>query len=67
MIMKFVPVFLMFLGHVLVDTSPETLAMVLTRLKAIFELNYLQIVMMMVLNLTDSVIQQSFCFISDKF
>jgi FSR family fosmidomycin resistance protein-like MFS transporter len=66
--MEFGPVFLMFLGHVFVDTSQGTLPIVLTRLKDVFELNYFQIgMMMMVLNLTSSVIQPIFGLISDKF
>ena len=66
--MEFVPVFLMFLGHVFVDTSQGTLPIVLTRLKEVFDLNYFQIgMMMMVLNLTSSVIQPVFGIISDKF
>jgi FSR family fosmidomycin resistance protein-like MFS transporter len=66
--MEFGPVFLMFLGHVFVDTSQGTLPIVLTRLKDVFELNYFQIgMMMMVLNLTSSVIQPVFGLISDKF
>ena len=58
----------MFLGHVFVDTAQGTLPIVLTRLREVFELNYFQIgILMMVLNLSSSVIQPIFGLISDKF
>ena len=58
----------MFLGHVAVDTSQGTLPVVLAKLKDVFELNYFQVgVMMLLLNLTSSVIQPVFGLISDRF
>ena len=59
---------LLFLGHVAVDASQGTLPVVVTQLKSVFELNYFQVgVMMMILNLTSSVIQPIFGYISDRF
>lgn len=63
-----IPLLLLFLGHVAVDTSQGTLPVVLARLKEVFELNYFQVgIMMMLLNLTSSVIQPIFGLISDRF
>ena len=54
-------ILLMFLGHVWVDTTQGVLPIVLTQFKDIFHLSYLQVgVLMMVLNLTSSVIQPVF-------
>jgi FSR family fosmidomycin resistance protein-like MFS transporter len=66
--MEKIPLLLMFLGHVAVDTSQGTLPVVVAKLKEVFQLSYFQIgLMMMVLNLTSSVIQPIFGFISDRF
>jgi FSR family fosmidomycin resistance protein-like MFS transporter len=61
-------ILLMFLGHVWVDTTQGVLPIVLTQFKDIFNLSYLQVgVLMMVLNLTSSVIQPIFGYISDRY
>lgn len=66
--MEKIPLLLLFLGHVVVDTCQGTLPVVMARLKEVFELNYFQVgVMMMILNLTSSVIQPVFGIISDRF
>lgn len=66
--MEKIPLLLLFLGHVAVDTSQGILPVVLARLKEVFELNYFQVgIMMMMLNLTSSVIQPIFGLISDRF
>ena len=66
--MEKIPLLLMFLGHVAVDTSQGTLPVVVAKLKEVFQLSYFQIgLMMMVLNLTSSVIQPIFGYISDRF
>jgi MFS transporter, FSR family, fosmidomycin resistance protein len=62
------PLLLLFLGHLAVDTCQGILPVVMARLKEVFELNYFEIgVMMMVLNLTSSVIQPVFGIISDRW
>ncbi len=65
--MEKIPLLLIFLGHVWVDTSQGILPVVLAKLKELFSLNYFQVgLMMMVLNLTSSVIQPVFGYISDR-
>lgn len=66
--MEIIPLLLMFLGHVAVDTSQGTLPVVVAKLKEVFQLSYFQVgVMMMILNLSSSVIQPFFGYISDRF
>jgi FSR family fosmidomycin resistance protein-like MFS transporter len=61
-----IPLLLIFLGHVWVDTSQGILPIVLVKLKELFYLNYFQVgLVMMVLNLTSSVIQPVFGYVSD--
>lgn len=61
-------ILLMFLGHVWVDTSQGVLPIMLTQFKDKFDLTYLQVgVVMMVLNLTSSVIQPIFGYVSDRY
>ncbi|MFC1868487.1 MFS transporter [Thermodesulfobacteriota bacterium] len=65
--MEKIPILLIALGHVWVDASQGILPVALTKFKELFALNYFQIgVVMMVLNLTSSVIQPVFGFISDR-
>lgn len=66
--MEKIPLLLLFLGHVAVDTCQGTLPVVMAKLKEVFELSYFQVgVMMMLLNLTSSVIQPIFGLVSDRF
>lgn len=66
--MEIVPLILLFFGHVVVDTSQGTLPVVLVKLKEVFQLTYFQVgIMMMMLNLTSSVIQPIFGYISDRY
>lgn len=66
--MERIPLLLMFLGHVWVDASQAILPVVVVKLKELFSLSYFQIgLMMAVLNLTSSVIQPVFGYISDRF
>lgn len=66
--MEKIPLLLMFLGHVAVDASQGILPVVVVKLKEVFELNYFQVgIMMMILNLSSSVIQPVFGYISDRF
>ena len=66
--MEKIPLLLIFLGHVAVDASQGTLPVVVAELKNVFGLTYFQVgLMMMVLNLTSSVIQPIFGIISDRF
>ncbi len=65
--MEKIPLLLMFLGHVWVDASQGILPVVLAKLKDLFSLSYFQVgLIMMVLNLTASVIQPIFGHISDR-
>jgi FSR family fosmidomycin resistance protein-like MFS transporter len=65
--MEKIPLLLMFLGHVWVDASQGILPVVLVKLKDLFSLNYFQVgLFMTVLNLTASVIQPLFGYISDR-
>jgi len=65
--MEKIPILLMFLGHIWVDTSQGILPIVLPKLKEALALNYFEVgVVVTVLNLTSSVIQPIFGFISDK-
>lgn len=66
--MEKIPLLLMFLGHVTVDATQGTLPVIMAKLKEVFQLSYFQIgLIMMVLNLTSSVIQPIFGLISDRF
>lgn len=66
--MQRIPILLMFLGHIWVDTSQGILPVVLPKLKEIFALSYLEVgLAVTVLNLTSSVIQPLFGYISDRF
>jgi MFS transporter, FSR family, fosmidomycin resistance protein len=66
--MEKLPLLLLFLGHVAVDTCQGTLPVVMAKLKEVFELSYFQVgIMMMLLNLTSSVIQPIFGMVSDRF
>jgi FSR family fosmidomycin resistance protein-like MFS transporter len=66
--MKKIPLLLLFLGHVWVDASQAILPVALVKLKELFSLNYFQVgFIMAVLNLTSSVIQPAFGYISDRF
>jgi FSR family fosmidomycin resistance protein-like MFS transporter len=66
--MQTIPILLMFLGHVWVDASQAILPVALVKLKEMFSLSYLQVgLIMAVLNLTSSVIQPIFGYISDRF
>ena len=65
--MEKLPILLMFLGHIWVDTSQGILPIVLPKLKEALALNYFEVgLVVTVLNLTSSVIQPIFGFISDK-
>lgn len=65
--MEKIPLLLLFVGHVWVDTSQGILPVALAKLKEVFALNYFQVgLVMMVLNLTSSVIQPVFGYISDR-
>jgi FSR family fosmidomycin resistance protein-like MFS transporter len=65
--MEKIPILLMFLGHLWVDTSQGILPIVLPKLKEALELNYFEVgLIVTVLNLTSSVIQPVFGYISDK-
>jgi len=66
--MEKVPLLLIFIGHIWVDASQGILPVALAKLKELFALNYFQVgLMMMALNLTSSVIQPLFGYISDRF
>jgi FSR family fosmidomycin resistance protein-like MFS transporter len=66
--MKKIPLLLLFLGHVWVDASQAILPVALVKLKDLFALSYFQVgFIMAVLNLTSSVIQPAFGYISDRF
>jgi FSR family fosmidomycin resistance protein-like MFS transporter len=65
--METIPLLLIFLGHVWVDVSQGILPVALVKLKELFALNYFQLgLMMTVLNITSSVIQPVFGYISDR-
>jgi FSR family fosmidomycin resistance protein-like MFS transporter len=66
--MQKIPILLLFLGHVWVDASQAILPVALVKLKELFSLSYFQAgFIMAVLNLTSSVIQPVFGYISDRF
>ena len=66
--MQKIPLLLLFLGHVWVDASQAILPVALVKLKESFALSYFQVgFIMAVLNLTSSVIQPVFGYISDRF
>jgi FSR family fosmidomycin resistance protein-like MFS transporter len=66
--MQTIPILLMFLGHVWVDASQAILPVALVKLKELFSLSYFQVgLVMAVLNITSSVIQPIFGYISDRF
>ena len=65
--MQRMPLLLLFLGHVWVDASQAILPVALVELKELFSLSYFQAgLIMAVLNLTSSVIQPAFGYISDR-
>jgi FSR family fosmidomycin resistance protein-like MFS transporter len=65
--MEKIPLLLIFLGHVWVDTSQGILPVVIPELKKLFALNYFEVgLMMTLLNLTSSVVQPVFGYISDR-
>jgi MFS transporter, FSR family, fosmidomycin resistance protein len=65
--MEKIPLLLMFLGHVWVDAAQGVLPVVLTKLKENFELSYFQVgLMVMVLNITSSMIQPVFGMVADR-
>jgi FSR family fosmidomycin resistance protein-like MFS transporter len=65
--MEKIPLLLMFLGHIWVDASQGILPIVLPKLKEALALNYFQVgLVVTVLNLTSSVIQPIFGYLSDK-
>jgi MFS transporter, FSR family, fosmidomycin resistance protein len=66
--MEKIPLFLLFIGHLAVDASQGTLPVVMAKLREVFGLSYFQVgLVMMVLNLSSSVIQPIFGIISDRF
>ena len=66
--MEKIPLLLMFLGHVVVDTCQGTLPVVMAKLKEVFDLSYFQVgLAVMLLNVTSSVIQPIFGMVSDRF
>lgn len=66
--MEKIPLLLIFIGHVIVDSSQGILPVVVARFKDVFELSYFQVgLMMMVLNFSSSVIQPIFGAVSDRF
>jgi FSR family fosmidomycin resistance protein-like MFS transporter len=66
--MQKIPLLLLFVGHVWVDASQAILPVALVKLKELFSLSYFQVgFIMAVLNLTSSVIQPIFGYISDRF
>jgi FSR family fosmidomycin resistance protein-like MFS transporter len=65
--MEKIPLLLIFLGHVWVDTSQGILPVVLLKLKELFTLSYFQVgLMVTMLSITSSVIQPVFGHISDR-
>lgn len=65
--MQTIPILLMFLGHVWVDASQAILPVAMAELKGLFSLSYFQVgLVMAVLNITSSVIQPVFGYISDR-
>jgi FSR family fosmidomycin resistance protein-like MFS transporter len=65
--MEKIPLLLIFLGHVWVDTSQGILPVVLLKLKELFTLSYFQVgLMVTTLSITSSVIQPVFGHISDR-
>jgi len=66
--MEKIPILLILLGHIWVDASQGILPVVLVKLKELFALTYFQAgLAMAVLNITSSVIQPIFGYISDRF
>lgn len=66
--MEKIPLLLLFLSHLWVDAAQNILPVVAPKLREVFALNYFQVgLLMMVLNLTSSVIQPLFGFISDRW
>lgn len=66
--MEKIPILLILLGHIWVDASQGILPVVLVKLKELFALTYFQAgLAMAVLNITSSVIQPVFGYISDRF
>lgn len=65
--MERLPLLLLFLSHVCVDASQGILPVAAAKLKSLFSLDYFQVgLLMMLLNITSSVIQPIFGFISDR-
>ena len=65
--MEKIPLLLLFLSHLWIDASQNILPVVAPKLREVFALSYFQVgLLMMVLNLTSSVIQPLFGFISDR-
>jgi len=65
--MEIIAILLIFLAHIWVDASQGILPVVLVELKELFSLTYFQAgLAMMVLNITSSVIQPLFGYISDR-
>ncbi len=65
--MEKIPLLLIFLAHVWVDVSQGILPVALVKMKELFALNYMQLgLMMAVLNITSSVVQPVFGYISDR-
>ena len=66
--MQKIPLLILFLGHIWVDASQAILPVALVKLKELFFLSYFQVgFIMALLNLTSSVIQPVFGYISDRF
>jgi FSR family fosmidomycin resistance protein-like MFS transporter len=66
--MEKLPLILIFLGHVCVDTSQGILPVVLTKLKDLFDLDYFQVgLVMTILNITSSMIQPLLGYMADRF
>jgi MFS transporter, FSR family, fosmidomycin resistance protein len=62
------PIFLIFLGHLWVDASQGILPVALVKLKETFDMTYFQMgLITAVLNISSSVIQPIFGYISDRF
>jgi MFS transporter, FSR family, fosmidomycin resistance protein len=66
--MEKIPLLLMFLGHMWVDTSQGILPVALVRLREVFALTYFQVGMVTaILNFTSSVIQPLFGYVTDRY
>lgn len=66
--MEKIPILLIFLGHLWVDTSQGILPIALVKLKELFDMNYFQMgLVTAILNISSSVIQPFFGYISDRY